>query len=154
MRDGTTNFTGSCRSAGFVMSKMGGLSVYRPRELWSWTERYARLFFVIRGTALFLLLLIVGLSLAPCRDAFAFSIEQGTSASIVNSDAPTPSEEASEDCSPFCICACCVHTVASCDTTIAVAAAQVSVTTAEAPFQYHPTRINTHLSTIWQPPKA
>ena len=130
------------------------LALYLKRPLWSWPERCARLFFVIRGIALFLLLMIVGLSLAPCGDAFAFSTEKGTSARVADPDEPTSSEEDSDDCSPFCICACCVHTVASCDATMTVTAAHLAATIAGTPFQHRPTRINAHLSAVWQPPKS
>lgn len=130
------------------------LALYLKRPLWSWPERCARLFFVIRGIALFVLLMTVGLSLAPCDDAFAFSADKGTIASVANSDEPPSSEEDSDDCSPFCICACCVHTVASCDATMTVTAAHLAATIAGTPFQHHPTRINAHLSAVWQPPKS
>lgn len=107
----------------------------------------------MKAVALILVLMIIGLSFEPCQDALAFEENAGNIAAVAAPDGCPASGDATEECSPFCVCTCCAMPVASASFSLFADNSCERGIYSEADYQYRSAFENSYLSRIWQPPK-
>ncbi|MCC6327474.1 MAG: hypothetical protein IT174_03085 [Acidobacteria bacterium] len=108
----------------------------------------------MKAVVLILVLMIVGLSFEPCRDALAFGENDSEMAAVAATDDCPTSDDATEDCSPFCVCGCCALPVAAGGFRLPARDRSARGTFSEGGYQYRSAFENSYLSNIWQPPKV
>lgn len=98
--------------------------------------------------AVFMSFLILGLTVMPCMDAVAFSIEDHKTE--LSSQGNCGDHEDRDDCSPFCSCTCCAGSTVINGT---VGIASVHIFPAKTYHTYLPTDPTAISRPVWQPPR-
>ncbi len=91
----------------------------------------------------------------PCQDAFGDLDTSGHKwYAVAHVDRPSPSDEHSDECSPFCICSCCGHQTAARFSPTSIALDSDHILISAGMSDYIPPSTSTFQNLIWQPPKA
>ncbi|MEQ1922554.1 MAG: DUF6660 family protein [Pyrinomonadaceae bacterium] len=91
----------------------------------------------------------------PCQDVVAQTSDCCNKADIATHiDRSTDTDSHGDDCSPFCICSCCSHPVASHKFTFGVKL-DLEIAKITAPFNtYSAPDTASFTTSVWQPPKV
>ncbi|MEK7857253.1 MAG: hypothetical protein AAB288_14270 [Acidobacteriota bacterium] len=91
----------------------------------------------------------------PCQDAFGDLDTSGHKKdAVAHVDRPAPSDEHSDECSPFCICSCCGHQTAARFPSASMSMKADHVLISADISDYTAPSTSTFQNSIWQPPKA
>lgn len=110
---------------------------------------------VVRIFCFIFIIQVVALLTQPCEEIFPNVLGNVyNTAQVSRLDDRTPAETQRDECSPFCICSCCSHPMATQTFSFAVTtqAKQKPEPTPLAEYT-NPYSAN-HSESIWQPPKA